>query len=325
MRKILLVKTSSMGDVIHNLPVVGDILGAFPGSTIDWMVEDAFAAIPALHPGVRRVIPVAVRRWRGVLASGHTHREIREAREFLRDETYDSVVDTQGLLKSALLARWAHGPVCGCTWGTARERLASLLYDRRVRLDWSRHAVERNRMIAARCLRYEASGAACYGIGAPERRFDWLITDPCCYAVCLHGTSRDDKLWEEGNWLALGARLNATGLAVVLPWGSAAERERSLRLSARIPGAVIPPRLALDEAAALLGNAAAVVGVDTGLSHLAAALGAPVVGIYCATDPEDTGVHGPAAVNLGRKGSPPSVNDVADALASVRGGHAPGV
>jgi heptosyltransferase-1 len=312
MQKILLVKTSSLGDVVHNLPVVGDILRAFPGCAVDWVVEDAFAAIPALHPGVRRVIPVGLRRWRNDWVAEATRREIRDAKELFQEERYDLVVDTQGLLKSALLARWARGPVCGCNWDTAREKLASLFYDRRVRVDWSRHAVERNRMIAGLCLGYEVSAPAHYGIRAPRRELACL--PPAPYAVLLHATSRADKLWPEDNWIALGERLLAAGLGLALPWGAEPERERAARLCARLPGAVAPPRLDLEEAAALLGGAAAVAGVDTGLTHLAAALGVPVVGIYCATDPGSTGVHGPTATNLGGVGRPPGPDEVAAAL-----------
>ncbi|HEX6827919.1 MAG TPA: lipopolysaccharide heptosyltransferase I [Burkholderiales bacterium] len=313
MQKILLVKTSSLGDVVHNLPVVSDIAAAFPGCAVDWVVEDAFAAIPRLHPGVRRVIPVGLRRWRKDWLAEATRREIRDAREQFREEHYDRVVDTQGLLKSALLARWARGPICGCNWDTAREKLASLFYDRRVRLDRSRHAVERNRMIAAQCLGYEISAPARYGISAPRRELSWLPWRR--YAVLLHATSRADKLWPEQDWVTLGERLLRGGLGLVLPWGGEAERARSDRIAGRLPGAVIPPRLGLEDVAALLGGATAVAGVDTGLSHLAAALSVPIVGIYCATDPASTGVHGPTAVNLGGTGRPPGPDEVAAALA----------
>lgn len=309
MPKILLVKTSSMGDVIHNLPVVSDIRAADSAAVVDWVVEDAFAAIPPMHPGVRRVIPVALRRWRNDWISEASRREIRDAKELFQAESYDLVVDTQGLLKSALVARWARGPICGCNWDTAREKLASLFYDRRVPLDWSRHAVERNRMIAAQCIGYAVAGPADYGIRAPAREFTWM-QGADRYVVFLHATSREEKLWPEAEWTALGRRLGEVPLSVVLPWGSEAEKARSVRLRESIPGAIVPPGLLLEDAAALLGGAAAVVGVDTGLAHLAAALGVPVAGIYCATDPASTGVHGPAAVNLGGKGSPPSLEDV---------------
>ncbi|HET9700106.1 MAG TPA: lipopolysaccharide heptosyltransferase I, partial [Burkholderiales bacterium] len=262
------------------------------------------------------VIPVGVRRWRKDWVAEATRREIRDAKELFQAERYDLVVDTQGLLKSALLARWARGPICGCNWDSAREKIASLFYDRRVRLDWSRHAVERNRMIAALCLGYEVTTPACYGIRAPQRELPWLPRGP--YAVLLHATSRADKLWPEDHWVALGERLLSAGLGLALPWGGEPERERAGRLAGRLPGAVVPPRLGLEDAAALLGGAAAVAGVDTGLSHLAAALGVPVVGIYCSTDPGSTGVHGASAINLGGVGRPPTPEEVAAALG--RGG-----
>jgi heptosyltransferase-1 len=172
-------------------------------------------------------------------------------------------------------------------------------------------------MIAALCLGYEVTTPARYGIRAPERELAWLPAGRYC--VLLHATSRADKLWPEEHWLALGGRLLAAGFGLALPWGSEAERERAQRLAARLPGAVVPPRLELEDAAALLGGAAAVAGVDTGLSHLAAALGVPVVGIYCATDPGSTGVHGSTAVNLGGVNGPPSVAEVSEALASLAG------
>ncbi len=320
MRRILLVKTSSLGDVIHNLPVASDIAAAISAAEVDWVVEESFAAIPALHPAVRQVIPVAVRRWRKNWLSPGTHKEIGALKERLGAETYDMIVDTQGLLKSAVMARWAKGPICGQDWVSAREPAATLLYDRTFTVDRALHAVERNRLLASHCLRYRLSGPPVYGIRAPDIAFDWLAAGER-YAVLLHATSREDKLWAEDRWVALGERLRAAGCRAVLPWGSAAEHRRAERLAERIPGALVAPKLALEEAAALLAGAAAVVGVDTGLTHLAAALGVPVVGLYCGSDPGLTGVLAPQAVNLGGAGAPPSVEEVAAALG--RGGILP--
>ncbi|HSD61628.1 MAG TPA: lipopolysaccharide heptosyltransferase I [Burkholderiales bacterium] len=320
MRRILLVKTSSLGDVIHNLPVASDIAAAMSGAEVDWVVEEAFAAIPALHPAVRQVIPVAMRRWRKNWLLPGTHKEMGALKEKLGAETYDMIVDTQGLLKSAVIARWAKGPICGQDWVSAREPAATLLYDRTFTVDRALHAVERNRLLASHCLRYKLSGPPVYGIRAPEIPFDWLPAGER-YVVFLHATSREDKLWAEDDWAALGERLHEAGYRAVLPWGSAAEHRRSERLAARIPHALAAPKLTLESAAALLARAAAVAGVDTGLTHLAAALGLRVVGIYCGSDPGLTGVLAPQAVNLGGAGAPPSVDEVAGALG--RGGIIP--
>ena len=309
---ILLIKTSSLGDVVHNFPIVTDIRSHFPAARIDWVVEENFAALPALHQDVQEVIPVALRRWR---KSWWTSREeVRAACRNLRTRHYDVALDTQGLLKSALIARCAQTTRCGLAWGSAREPLASLLYSRRFSVARDQHAVERNRQLAGLALGYQPEGAADYGIRPPAiARPAWLAAG--AYAVLLHATSRADKLWDEANWIALGSYLHERNIRCALPWGSAAEQARSLRLAAAIPDAVVPPRLNLNEAAALLGGARAVIGVDTGLAHLAAALGVPTVGIYTATDPALTGLYaGRSAVNLGNIDRAPDTAAVIDAL-----------
>lgn len=311
---ILLVKTSSLGDVLHNLPVVSDIARHYPDAQIDWVVEESFAALPRLHPAVRNVIPVAVRRWRGKLLGAVAWREIAAFRSALAAQHYDIALDTQGLLKSALLMRGAQGLRCGFDRGSAREPLAASLYQRIFPVATGQHAVERNRQLAAQVLGYALEGQADYGIRLPAiARPDWLAQQP--YAVLLHATSRADKLWSEANWVALGHYLHEKNIRCILPWGSAAEQARSLRLAEAIPDAVVPPRLNLNEAAALLGGARAVIGVDTGLAHLAAALGVPTVGIYTATDPALTGLYaGRCAANLGNAGNAPDVAAVIVAL-----------
>ena len=311
---ILLVKTSSLGDVLHNLPVVSDIAHHFPGAQVDWLVEESFAALPRLHPAVSNVIPVAVRRWRGRLLSAAVWREIAALRSTLAAQHYDIAIDTQGLLKSALLMRGAQGLRCGFDRDSAREPLAASLYQRTFPVATGQHAVERNRQLAAQAFGYVLEGQADYGIRPPAiGRPAWLAQEP--YAVLLHATSRADKLWSETNWIALGCYLHEKNIRCILPWGSAEEQARSLRLAGAIPDAVAPPRLSLNEAAALLGGARAVVGVDTGLAHLAAALGVPTIGIYTATDPVLTGLYaGRYAVNLGNIGRAPDTAAVITAL-----------
>ncbi|MEW5902946.1 MAG: lipopolysaccharide heptosyltransferase I [Pseudomonadota bacterium] len=311
---LLLVKTSSMGDVLHNLPAVTDILSHFPEARIDWAVEESFAALPALHPGIHQVVPVAIRRWRrGWLAARH---EMRQACHALHAHPYDLVIDTQGLLKSALIARCAQGVRCGYDWGSAREPLASLFYQRKFAVPRRLHAVERNRLLAAAALGYEVAGPPVYGLTIPNLELAWLGAAP--YVVFLHATSRDNKLWLEDNWIALGRTLHERGLRAVLTWGTPAEQTRAARLCALIPDALMAPRLNLPEAATLLGRAQAVVGVDTGLSHLAAALDVPTIGLYTATDPGLTGLHaGARAINLGGKMQQPAVTSVLENLANM--------
>ncbi len=314
--RILLVKTSSLGDVIHNLPVVSDIRRQFPEAIVDWCVEESFAAIPRLHPGVEEVIPVAVRRWRKALFTAQTWQEIGTFRAQMRGNVYDAVIDTQGLLKSALIARRARGPLSGYAADSAREPLAARFYDRRFSVATSEHAVARNRQLVAAALGYVVEGNADYGIKAPAARFDWLTVQP--YVVFLTATSRDDKLWQEAHWTTLGRHLQALGYRAVLPAGNPVERERAARLAAAIPGAIAAPPLSITELAALLKGAQAVIGVDTGLSHLAVALETPVVALYVATDPGLTGVLGSGFCrNLGGRAQMPMPDAVLLALQPV--------
>ncbi|MBY0579978.1 MAG: lipopolysaccharide heptosyltransferase I [Burkholderiales bacterium] len=308
MPAILLIKTSSMGDVIHNLPVASDIHEHYPNASVSWVVEETFSPIPAMHPAVSNVIPVAIRRWRKCPFSRATRIEFAEFRNRIREEQYDLVIDTQGLFKSAVISKLARGARCGFDRKSAREPVASCFYDRTQFVDRNFHAVARNRMLAASCLGYSLENPMDYGIGVEAA--------PCApYAVLLHATSRADKLWAELNWMALGKSL---GMSVMLPWGCAEEKARSERIAAAIPDAVVPPKLSLQDAAKLIGGARIVVGVDTGLSHLAAALGVPVVGIYCSTDPGLTGIMSlKNGVNLGGKTCPPSVEDVLSACESL--------
>lgn len=313
--KILLVKTSSLGDVVHNLPVVNDIRGAIGDAAIDWVVEKAFADIPGLHPGVRTVIPGELRRWRRSWFTAQTRREWRAFVRELRTEQYDAVIDTQGLLKSALIAHAARGPRLGLDWRSSREPLR-LLYDRTFAVPWGLHAVERNRRLCGLALGYALQGEPDYGLRCVPSTAAWLPA--AAFVVLLHATSHPSKLWPEARWIELGGRLAALGFGIVLPWGSEAERQRATRLADRLPGAVVPERLALKDLAAVLAASAGALGVDTGLTHLAAALGVPVVGIYGATDPQATGVHAKGPVlNVGAMNRFPSVEEVVEAFFHV--------
>ena len=321
MKKILLVKTSSLGDVVHNLPVVTDIARHYPGACIDWVVEEAFAALPALHPAVAQVIPVALRRWRNTLFGGDTWREAGALRKRLAAERYDAVIDTQGLVKSALIARFARGERHGYAANSAREPLVARFYDATHAVPVILHAVARNRALAAAALQYPVGDGVDYGIDSGALAQLEVNAEPYC--VLLHATSRADKHWPDGRWIELGKRIAASGVQCVLPWGSEAELAVATRLAAAISGARVAPRLTLEPMARLLAAARCTVGVDTGLTHLSAALGRPTVAIFCASSPDLTGVYGAAAArNLGAPGAPPGVDEVLKALAAIWPGHA---
>ena len=314
MKRILIVKTSSLGDIVHNFPVASDIRRHFPDARIDWVVEEPYAPLAALHSAIRRVIPIALRRWRQRPLGRATWKEIGEFRRLVQTERYDAVIDTQGLVKSALIARAAKGEHHGFDSGSAREPLAARFYDVTHRVARPQHAVSRNRALGAAALGYRVEHPIDYGIvvsGSVTPR-----AQP--YAVLLHGSSRRDKLWSEAAWTELGRALAARGLACVLPWGSDEERKRSERIAQELDRAEVPPLEPLDRLAVLLGKAVAVVGVDTGLTHLAAALGRPVAAIYCGTDPNLTGVFGaPRAKNLGGPSDNPSPEEALQALEAV--------
>lgn len=318
MPRLLIVKTSSLGDVIHNLPVIADLHAHIPALVIDWVVEESFADIPALHPGVAEVIPVAVRRWRKNLFCRETWREIAAFRQRLAQHRYDWVLDTQGLLKSAVIAAGAPGARHGQDRHSAREPLAALFYAHRHAVARGQHAVSRNRQLAAQAVGYTLDNAAPdYGLPRATVRYPGL---PQRYAVGLHGTSRDSKLWPVTEWIALGQALAAQGLPLVLPWGSETERLRAERIAEAVPDAVVLPRLRLADLAAVLSGAESALGVDTGLIHLAVALDVPTVAIYTDTDPALTGVQGGCRArsrNLGGVGEIPSPAQVLEALAQV--------
>jgi len=314
--RILIVKTSSLGDVIHNLPVVSDIKRHFPDAVIDWCVEESFAAIPRLHPGVGQIIPVALRRWRKQLFSVATWQEIRRFRQTVQSSSYDAIIDTQGLLKSAVLARRARGPLSGYAADSAREPIATRFYDRHFSVGKDQHAVARNRQLAAAALDYRLADAPDYGIAVAPANFDWLPT--ARYVVFLTATSRDDKLWPEAHWQTLGQHLHTRGYTALLPGGSSIERERATRLAAAIPGAIAVPPMNIPQLAALLAGGQAAIGVDTGLTHLAVGLKVPTVALYTATDPGLTGVLGAGFYrNLGGKAQIPSPESVLSELQTV--------
>jgi heptosyltransferase-1 len=321
MPRILLVKTSSLGDVVHNCPAASDIARCVPGALIDWVVEEPFHEIAALHRSVRRVIPVAIRRWRDALLSAATWSEFGGFRRALRGERYDYVIDSQGLVKSALVAAFARGRKYGYDRASAREAFAARFYGSRYAVPLGLHAVERNRRLAAEALGYTLPGACDYGLRvAGDLPVDLRAPASSPYALLLTMTSREDKLWPESNWRSLGLALQARGLQCLLPWGSEEEKRRCERIAASLQGSAVPRRMTLALLARLASSAQCVVGVDTGIAHLAVALGVPVVGLYCGSDPALTGLYGDPAGgarvrNLGGPGATPAVDE---ALAALR-------
>jgi heptosyltransferase-1 len=317
--RLLIVKTSSLGDVIHNLPVVADIHTHFPDMQIDWLAEEGFADIPRLHHGVDSVITVAARRWRRHLSDRKTWSEITQCRRVLRDKSYDLVLDTQGLIKSAVFARFAHAPIHGQDSDSARESLAACFYRHRHAVPRGQHAVARNRQLAALALGYPMPETAPdYGLYVGLEKSDqqpFNSANP--YVLGLHGTSRDSKLWPLENWITLGSYLTSRQISLILPWGNEAEYQRAQTIAASVPLAMVLPRLSIKDLISVFAGARAAVGVDTGLAHLAVALRRPTIAIYTDSDPSLTGLYPEdtaPAVNLGGRAQMPGSNQVIEKL-----------
>ena len=308
MTSALIIRPSSLGDIVHALPIVHDLHQHRPGLAIDWVVEEPFTALVRLNRGVRRVITVALRRWRHRVLSRSTWRELGAFRHELVRERYDAVIDLQEQVKGALIAWLARGPVHGPDRVSVREPIATLLYRHTYRIDPRQHLIDRCRRLAGRAFGYKPLGEPHFDLVAPP-----LASAPDApYAVFLHATSRDDKLWPEAHWQALLEHVAGAGLEAVLPWGDATESARSARIAAGMTGAIVPPRRTLPELASLLSRATLVVGVDTGLTHFAAALGTPTVALFTATDPRLAGVEraSPLARDLGGIGVIPAPEQV---------------
>jgi heptosyltransferase-1 len=318
--RVLIVKTSSMGDVVHALPAVSDLARHFPGTQIDWVVEEPFAEIPRLHRDVAHVIPIALRRWRGQLYLPSTWRQMREARRVLREVRYDRILDLQGLVKSAFVARWARGEVAGLCGRSAREQAASWLYDRRISVDPSLHAIDRNRLLVAQTFGCEVDAAVDFGVRVPRLATaalrPWIGEQR--FALLLTNASRHTKLWPDENWRAIEEWLAEQGLSSVLVWGSERERAATVRRAAPMHSARVAPPAGLETLAAICARASLVIGLDTGLTHWAAAVGAPTIGIFCDYDPARVGLKADEwRVNLGGVADCPSTEDVIDAARHV--------
>ncbi len=309
--KLLIVKTTSLGDLIHTLPALTDAARAVSGLTVDWLAERPFAEIPRWHPAVQRVIASDLRRWRKAPLASLRDGDWARFRAELRQCRYDLVLDAQGLVKSAWLASRADGPVAGPGWSSARESLAALFYRYRytVPAHGQEHAITRTRRLFAAALGYPLPAALEQppDSGLDRARFAIPAIDQP-YAVFLHGTTWPTKRWPLHDWQALARWLSQQGLAVVLPWGSEAERADAERIAAATPGCRVLPKLGLTAVAGWLAHARLVVGVDTGLMHLAAALATPGLSLYGPTLPQMTGAFGRNQHWLCNEDQPPSID-----------------
>ena len=338
--KILLVKLSSLGDVLHNLPIVWDLRRRLPNSQIDWIVEEAYVYL--LEPlkttesfrGIDRIIPVAFRRWRKNLFSMTTWREFFSMRKLLQSVTYDIVIETQGLLKSALVCALAkksdNAIVSGlgnATEHSGYEPIARMFYTQSVYVPVQCHAIDRSRQVLCSAFDWplidrrsepplfylstfidQLKPMAIEGLRKQQNAL------PIPYVVCFHSTARMAKRWPNSNWITLGKALSSQGYQIVFPWGSTEEMKISALMASQVPSAIVPRAFSIGEAYRLVAHAALTIGVDTGLTHLAAAMGKPTIEIYCDSPRWKTeGFWSSNIVNLGDFKHVPQANAVLQA------------
>lgn len=301
--KILIVRSSSLGDLVFMLPAISDIAKHIPDAQIDWVVEEAFKEIPSWHPAVHRVIPIAHRKWRKAWWSTQARQARAEFKKVIQQTEYDVILDMQALMKSVWVVRQAKGKVRhGLDWKSARESLASLFYDVKHKVEFWQPAVTRQRLLASLAFGYTYEGEPDFGLQSFTQGVE---IEP--YAVIMPSASRDDKLWPEADWHAVFDRLVQAGLRLKLLAGNERESQRAQALIANYEQAEVLPRMSLTQVAHVLAPARIMVGLDSGLTHLSAALGRPTIGIYSASTPVRTPLVGSGfTASLGDRGVPPS-------------------
>lgn len=336
--KILLVKLSSLGDVLHNLPIVWDIRSRLPNAQIDWVVEEGYVHLlqPLLSKngfrGIDRIIPFGLRRWKKSLFSLQSWKAFFAFRHHLQEVSYDIVIETQGLLKSALVCALAKKEPDAVVAGLANatefsgyEPLARYFYNQCVQVPFHCHAVDRSRYVTCSAFNWPLINRPETAQFYPAGHLDAVISKQFTelqkpYILFFHSTARAAKRWSSQNWIVLGKDLASQGYQVVLPWGSPAEKVISNELALQIPGAVVPSAFSIEEAFSVIANSALVVGVDTGLTHLSAVLNQPTVEIYCDSPKWKTeGYWSNQIRNLGDTKAPPMVEEVSKACIELLG------
>ena len=321
--RILLVKMSSMGDIVHNMPLVHDIKKKYPEATIDWVVEESFAELARLNPLINLVIPVGMRRWKKSLFSKATWVEFFKFKKILQRVHYDVILDTQGLIKSAVIARLANSKSFGQDSHTAREALSGRLLNHPLNIPRNLHAINRNRLVGALALNYTLDELSLqYDMQFPadlEPKLANLLPKNCI--MFFHSTARDAKHWSNENWITLGRYLNTQGLSLALPWGSTIEKNRSGVIAKALKDAIVLPKLSIVQLANLMRQAKFCIGLDTGLTHIAVALNVPTLAIFTDTHIWQAGTMPSAsgcAITVGGKTSIPSSLDVIESFKKLR-------
>lgn len=281
--RLLLIKTSSLGDIIHTFPALTDAMHHISNLQVDWVVEEPFRQIPLLHPTVHRVIPVAIRKWRKELLTPQTWNEIAASVQTLREEKYDLIIDAQGLFKSSILSFLAKGPRYGYNWASAREPIASLVNHHKMDVSWNLTALDRNRFLFAQILGYSAPKTptnAGLTLSAGKKQNAILF---------LPGASWSTKKWPVEYWLQLAILLREKNFTVTIPWSTDEELQEALCIQAAGNHVTVLPRMDLGTLAQHIQEHIATVAVDSGLGYLSAAFHIPTIILWGPTTPKKIG------------------------------------
>ncbi|OIN00850.1 lipopolysaccharide heptosyltransferase I [Polynucleobacter sp. QLW-P1DATA-2] len=330
--KILLVKLSSLGDVLHNLPIVWDIRARLPHAHIDWVVEEGYVHLlkPLLSrdgfKGIDRIIPFGLRRWKKSLFSLNSWKQFFAFKDELQEVSYDVIIETQGLLKSALVCALAKksadvivAGLANATEFSGYEPISRAFYNQLVQVPFHCHAVDRSRYVTCSALDWELIDRAEKAQFYPITYLESIGAQPVAtlekpYILFFHSTARAAKRWDNINWIFLGKKLSSLGYQIVLPWGSADEKAISEELAMQISGSLVPNAFSIEEAFSVIANSVLVVGVDTGLTHLSAVLNKPTVEIYCDSPRWKTeGYWSEKIRNVGDIQNPPTTEEVTKA------------
>ncbi|WP_162896503.1 lipopolysaccharide heptosyltransferase I [Cysteiniphilum halobium] len=288
------MKTSSLGDVLHTLPALTEAKKHMPEMVFDWVVEKAFAEIPKWHQAVDEVLEVEVRKWRKNIFKYFA--EIRAFKKKLKSKHYDYIIDAQGLLKSAWITRGAKGVKYGLDKHSAREPAASFFYQRKISVAKDQHAILRVKALFAKVFNYPLSDEIDYGIS-----YQWHKRNAHKQVVFLHATTWSSKHWSLAHWQQLAKLLVDDNIKVLLPWGNDNEKNQAHEIAQSHQNAVVLDKMSLTQLAELFSQSDAIVSVDTGLSHLAAACNAPVIGMYGPTSAKLTGAIGKQVTHVSSK------------------------
>ncbi|HZZ11727.1 MAG TPA: lipopolysaccharide heptosyltransferase I [Paraburkholderia sp.] len=321
MKRILIVKVTSLGDIVHGQPLVADLRRAFPGIKVDWAADAAFADILRWNPGIDRVLCAPLRGFKKQRSLAGL-KSIAASIGELRREKYDAVIDVHGVYKSAIISFLARSRRrYGYRNADLGETGAAFAYNRRFGPRPNLNAWDGLRKTVSETFGYTIDEAPQFGLRVPAAPLSPEAAARAPFALLFHATSSAEKKWPVGHWHAIGHRLNSLGISPLLPWGSEAEHVDAVAIAAGIPGAIVLPRLSVQAVAQHIEMSTLIVGTDTGFVHLASALGKPTVMIFTATSRRHFGIDVPGlSVSTGDEGRPASIDEVQDAIDLVLGG-----